>query len=194
MDGDLHLLTLMHQQLEEAQALGNREPRLEVLEDASGLAIRVAGTRIRYRRAFESNLPRLLKRWEISLLGLREIKHMRLWKASWGDHRQEPAHLPGQAPRAHNRVPERGPPFPSRLQGGEVAHCQGSLWRASRTRRRARASCPHRVDLAALENWVHDLSRRGRDRRRCRQEVPHLASDGLLVLRARHTPENTFAR
>ena len=139
MDGDLHLLTLMHQQLEEAQALGNREPRLEVLEDASGLAIRVAGTeaveeirfgglyhedelvedageslrrlshegyveldhgdaglhagavtitekgrgRIRYCRAFESNLPRLLKRWEISLLGLREIKHMRLWKASW---------------------------------------------------------------------------------------------------------------
>jgi hypothetical protein len=139
MDGDLHLLRLMHQQLEEARALGNHEPRLEFQEDASGLTIRVAGMdaveeihygglyhqdelveeagerlrhvshegyveldhdntgshagtvtitekgleKIRYRWAFESNLPRLLKRWEISLLGLREIKHMRLWKASW---------------------------------------------------------------------------------------------------------------
>jgi len=139
MDSDLHLLMLMHQQLEEAQVLGNREPRLEFQEDASGLTIRVAGSdaveeiryeglyheealneeagepmrrlshegyielnhddagartgtvtitqkgleKIRYRQAFESNLPRSLKRWEISVLGLREIRHMRLWKASW---------------------------------------------------------------------------------------------------------------
>lgn len=139
MDGDLHLLTLMHHQLEEALALGNREPRLEFQEDASGLTIRVAGTdaveeiryggtyredalieeageplrrlshedyvelnhddagaragtiaitekgleKIRYRRAFEPNLPRFLKRWEVSVLGLREIRHMRLWMASW---------------------------------------------------------------------------------------------------------------
>ncbi len=139
MDGDLHLLMMMHQQLEEARALGHREPRLEFQEDASGLTVRVAGTdaveeirygglyredeqldvlgerlrrlshegyielnhgdtgpragtvtiteksleKIRFRRAFESNLPRTLKIWEISLLRPREIKHMRLWKASW---------------------------------------------------------------------------------------------------------------
>ena len=44
MDGDLHLLRMMHQQLEEARALGHREPRLEFQEDASGLTVRVAGT------------------------------------------------------------------------------------------------------------------------------------------------------
>ena len=43
MDGDLHLLMMMHQQLEEARALGNREPRLGFQEDASGLKIRLAG-------------------------------------------------------------------------------------------------------------------------------------------------------
>lgn len=129
MNGDLHLLTLMHQQLEEARALGDVEPRLEFREEPSLLTVRVArmdaveeigyggmhrslgrlasegyveldqsetepfsGTvtltrksleKVRYLRAFRSNLPRFSKRWELSLLGVREIKHMRLWKASW---------------------------------------------------------------------------------------------------------------
>ena len=128
MDGDLHLLTLMHQQLEEARALGHGEPRLEYRQEASLLTVRVVGVdaveeigygdmrqalsrlasegyveldhnadssagtetltgkgleKIRYLRAFRSNLPRSSKRWEISLLGAREIIHMRLWKASW---------------------------------------------------------------------------------------------------------------
>jgi hypothetical protein len=139
MDGDLHLLALMHQQLEEAQGLRKREPRLEFQVDASGLTIRVAGAdhveevrydglyhqdalveeagerlrrlsgegyvelgydgtqartgtvtiteagleKLRYRRVFESNLPRSSKRWEFSLLGHREVRHMRLWRASW---------------------------------------------------------------------------------------------------------------
>jgi hypothetical protein len=128
MNGELHLLTLMHQQLEEARALGHGEPRLEYRHEAPHLTVRVAGVdavekigygnmrqalrrlasegyveldhnadssagtvnltgkgleKVRYLRAFRSNLPRSLKRWEISLLGPREIKHMRLWKASW---------------------------------------------------------------------------------------------------------------
>lgn len=139
MDGDLRLLMLMHQQLEEARALGNSEPRLEFSEDSSELTTRVssmdaveemsygglyhqdelvegpgaplrrldaegyvelrrgvaepfAGTatitqsgleKVRYRRTYQSNLPRSLKRWEVSLLGMREVRHMRLWKASW---------------------------------------------------------------------------------------------------------------
>lgn len=129
MNGDLHLLTLMHQQLEEARALGHREPRLEYRQEASRLTVRVAGVnaveeigygdanqklgrlasegyvdldhaetdsssgtvtltgkgldKIRHQRAFRSNLPRSSKRWEISLFSPREVKHMRLWKASW---------------------------------------------------------------------------------------------------------------
>jgi hypothetical protein len=54
--------------------------------DASSGTVTITGRgleKIKYRRAFESNLPRSLKRWEVSLLGLREIKHTRLWKASW---------------------------------------------------------------------------------------------------------------
>lgn len=132
MDGDLHLLMLMHRQLEEARALGNAGPRLEYSEEPALFKVRVPGMdaveevgyggahrfgemlrrletegyvelersdpdassgfititdkalqRIRYRRTFESNLPRSFGRWEISLLGIREITHMRLWKANW---------------------------------------------------------------------------------------------------------------
>lgn len=128
LSADLHLLMLMHQQLEEARALGHGEPRLEYRQEASLLTVRVVGVdaveeigyehapgarrlasegyvdldrsetdsstgivtltgkglaKIRYLRAFRSNLPRSSKRWEISLLGPREIKHMRLWKANW---------------------------------------------------------------------------------------------------------------
>lgn len=128
MNGDLHLLTLMHQQLEEARALGHDEPHLEYRHEAPDLTVRIAGVdavekigygnmrralgrlasegyirldhdadsstgtvdltgkgleKVRFLQAFRSNLPRSLKRWEISLLGHREIKHMRLWKASW---------------------------------------------------------------------------------------------------------------
>jgi hypothetical protein len=128
MNGDLHLLMLMHQQLEEARALSHGESRLEYRQEPSVLTVRVSGVgavekigygnmrqalgrlasegyirldhnadsssgtvdltgrgleKVRYLRAFRANLPRSLKRWEISLLGHREIKHMRLWKASW---------------------------------------------------------------------------------------------------------------
>ncbi len=39
--------------------------------------------KIRHRRAFESNLPRSLKMWGISLLGTQEIRVMKLWRANW---------------------------------------------------------------------------------------------------------------
>lgn len=139
MDQDLHLLTLMYQQLEEARALGNGEPRLEYHEESLLLTVRVAGMeavgeigyeglerggelverpveslrrlafegyieldsdatdlssgtiiitgkgleKIKYRRTFESNRPRSLKRWEVSVIGAQEIRHMRLWRANW---------------------------------------------------------------------------------------------------------------
>ena len=43
MDADLHLLRLMHQQLEEARALGNPEPLLEYRVEPSLLRVWVAG-------------------------------------------------------------------------------------------------------------------------------------------------------
>jgi hypothetical protein len=39
--------------------------------------------KIRQHRAFEANSPRSFDRWEISLLGERGIRHMRLWRADW---------------------------------------------------------------------------------------------------------------
>ncbi len=139
LNTQLHLLMLMHQQLEEARALGYAEPRLEYREDSAGLTTRVVGVdavgeicygggyhadelvegageplrrlsadgcvelhhgdagpssgtviiteeglkKIRYRRNFEASMPRSLKMWEISLLGAQEIRHMRLWRATW---------------------------------------------------------------------------------------------------------------
>jgi hypothetical protein len=43
MDRDLHLLMLMHRQVEEARGLGVEEPRLEYREEPAMLTVRVAG-------------------------------------------------------------------------------------------------------------------------------------------------------
>lgn len=137
LDRRLHLLILMHQWIDEAQALRGSEPRLEFREEPTRLTIRATGTdveqsifyegaesgevlkgleadgyveldhsdtgpsasagfvtitekglkKIRFRRAFESNRPRFVKRWEISLLGRpRGIGVSKLWRAGWEGH------------------------------------------------------------------------------------------------------------
>lgn len=64
------------------------EREAEGFSDVSGILVitEKGQERIQARLDYESNLPRLFKKWEISLFGAAEVTVSKLWRATWEGH------------------------------------------------------------------------------------------------------------